>query len=82
MCLCLLQADVADEICVGDPVVLGDLVLFDEEYCPGAFALFGGGVRDAEGGESTPFVGKGAFPDGCVGTAKELSKGALFPSHR
>jgi hypothetical protein len=76
----LLGADVADEICVGDPVVLGDLGFFDEEYCSSAFYLFGGGSRDAEavGEESTPFVGKGAFPDGCVGTAKELGKGALF----
>ena len=31
------------------------------------------------GEESTPLVGKGAFPDSCVGTErKELSKGALF----
>ena len=80
MCLGLLRTDVADEICVGGPVVLGNLVLFDEEYCPGAFDLFGGGSRDAKavGEESTPFVGKGAFPDGCVETAKELGKGALF----
>ena len=30
------------------------------------------------GEESTPLIGKGAFPDGCIGTAKELGKGALF----
>ena len=37
-------------------------------------------MRDAEamGEESTPLIGKGAFPDGCIGTAKELGKGALF----
>ena len=42
--------------------------------------MFGGGARDAEavGEESTPFVGEGAFPDGCVGTAKELGNGAVF----
>jgi hypothetical protein len=84
MCLGLLRTDVADEICVGDPVILGDLVLFDEECCPGAFDLFGGGSRDAEavGEESTPFVGKGAFPDGCIGTAKEFGKEALFSGRR
>jgi hypothetical protein len=61
-------------------VILGDLVLFDEEYCSSAFDLFGGGSRDAEavGEESTPLVGKGAFLHSCVGTVKELGKGALF----
>ena len=76
----LLETDVADEVCIGDSVILGDLGFFDEEYCSSAFNLFGGGARDAEvvGEESTPFIGEGAFPDGCVGTAKELGKGALF----
>ena len=48
--------------------------------CAGAFDLFGSGARDikAMGEESTPFICKGAFPDGCVGTEKELGKGALF----
>ena len=76
----LLGMDVADEICVGDSVILGDLGFFDEEYCFSAFDLFGDGTRDAEavGKESTPLVGKGAFPDRCVETAKEFGKGALF----
>ena len=76
MCLGLLRTEVADEICVGDSVVLGDLGLFNEEYCPGASDLFGGGSRDAEavGEESTPLVGKGAFPDARVGAAKELGE--------
>ena len=75
-----LWTDVADEICVGESVILGDLGFFGEEYCPDAFYLCGGGSRDAKavGEESTPLVGKGAFLDGCVGTAKELGKGALF----
>ena len=30
------------------------------------------------GEESIPFIRKGAFPDGCVGTEEELGKGALF----
>jgi hypothetical protein len=76
----LLRTDVADEVRVGDSVILGDLGFFDEEYGSSAFDLFGGGARDAEavGEEPTAFVGEGAFPDGCVGTAKELGKGALF----
>jgi hypothetical protein len=76
----LLRTDVADEVCVGDSVILGDLGFLDEEYCSSAFDLFRGGARDAEavGEESTPFVGEGAFPDGCVGTAKELGKGSLL----
>jgi hypothetical protein len=76
----LLGTDVADEVCVGDSVILGDLGFLDEEYCSSAFDLFRGGARDAEavGEESTPFVGEGAFPDGCVGTAKELGKGSLL----
>ena len=80
MCFGLLWTDVAYEICVGDSVILGDLGLFDEKYCSGAFDLLGGGSRDAEamGEESTSCVCKGAFPDGCVGTKKELGKGALF----
>ena len=64
-------------------MILGDLGLFDEKYCASAFDLFGGGSRVAEamGKESTPFVYKGAFPDGCVGTEKEIGKGALFAGH-
>ena len=71
---------VAYEIRVGDLVILGELGLLDEKYCAGAFDLFGGGARDTEamGEELTPFIRKGAFPDGCVGTEKELGKGALF----
>ena len=61
-------------------MILGDLSLLNEKYCAGAFDLLGGGSRSSEamGEESTPFVCKGAFPDGCVGTEKELGKGALF----
>ena len=80
MCFGLLWTDVAYEIRVGDSVILGDLGRLDEKYCFGAFDLLGGGSRDAEamGEESTSCVCKGAFPDGCVGTKKELGKGALF----
>ena len=61
-------------------MVLGDLGLLDEKYCAGSFDLFGGGSRGAVamGEESTLFIRKRAFPDGCVGTEKELGKGALF----
>ena len=73
---------VAYEIRVGDSVILGDFLgLLDEKYCAGAFDLFGSGARDAAkamGEESTPFIQKGAFSDGCVGTEKELGNGALF----
>ena len=80
MCFGLLWMDVAFEIRVDDSVILRDLGLLGEKYCSGAFDLLGSGSRDAEamGKESTPFVCKGAFPDGCVGTEKELGKGALF----
>ena len=63
-------------------MILGDLGLFDKKYCASAFDLFGGGSRDAEamGEESTPFICKGAFTDGCVGTEKELGKRALIAS--
>jgi hypothetical protein len=76
----LLGTDVADKVRVGNSVILGDLAFLDEEHRSGAFHLFGGGSRDAEavGKESTPFVGKGALTDGCIGTVKELGKGALF----
>ena len=75
-----LISDVAYEIRVGGSVILGDLGLLDKKYCAGAFDLFGGGMRSAEamGEESTPFICKGAFPDGCVGTKKDLGKRALF----
>jgi hypothetical protein len=36
MSLFFLQADVADEVGVGDLVVVGDVCLFDEENGPGA----------------------------------------------
>jgi hypothetical protein len=80
MCFGLLWTDFAYEIRVGDSVILGDLGLRDKKYCFGAFDLLSAESRDAEamGEESTPFVCKGAFPDGCVGTEKELGKGALF----
>jgi hypothetical protein len=80
VCFGLLWTDVAYAIRVGDSVILGDLGLLGKKYCAGAFDLFGGGSRSAEamGEESTPFICKGAFPDGCVGTEEELGKGALF----
>ena len=82
VCFGLLRTDVAYEIRVGDSVILGDFLgLLNEKYCAGAFDLFGIEARDAAeamGKESTPFIHKGAFPDGCVGTEKELGNGALF----
>ena len=63
-------------------MILGDLSLLNEKYCAGAFDLLGGGSRSSEamGEESTPFVCKGAFPDGRIGTEKQLGNGALFSS--
>ena len=74
-----LRTDVAYEIRVGDSVILGDLGLHDEKDCASAFDLFGGGARDTEamGEESTPFIRKGAFPDGCVGTRSLVRKPCL-----
>ena len=80
MCFSLLRMDVAYEIRVGGSVILGDLGLHDEKDCASAFDLFSSGARDIEamGEESTPFIHKGEFPDGCVGTDNELGKEALF----
>ena len=63
-------------------MILGDLGLLNEKYCAGAFDLFGIGSRSAQamGEKSTPFICKGAFPDSCIRTEKELDKGALFAS--
>ena len=82
MCFGLQRMDVANEVGIGDLVVLGDLGLpFLIKYCAGAFDLFGSGASciEAMGEESTPFICKGAFPDCCIGTEEELGKkGALF----
>ena len=82
MCLGFLRTDVADEVDVGDLVVLGDLGFLDKEYCASAFDLFGSGASYTEvmGDESTPFICKGSFLDGCVRTEEKLGKGALFAS--
>ena len=78
----LWTEDVVDKVRVDDSVIFGDLGLVNEEYCAGSLYSFGGGPREAEamGKESTPFICKGAFPDGGVGTEEEFGKGALFAS--
>ena len=80
MCFGLLRTDVADEVGVGDFVVLGDLGLLDKKYCARAFDLFDGeaSYTEAMGEELTPMICKGAFPDGCVRTEEKFGKGALF----
>ena len=62
---------------------LGTWAFSIKKYCAGAFDLFGSGASytEAMGEESTPFICKGVFPDGCIGTEEELCKGALFAGH-
>ena len=84
MCLGFLQTDVADEVGVGDLVVLGGFSMKNTVPVP-LTCLFGNGASYTEtmGEESTPFIcKKGAFPDGCVRTEEELGKGALFAGRR
>ena len=80
MCFGFLWTDVADEVCVDDSVIFGDLGLVDEEYWAGSLYSFRSGSREAKamGKELTPFICKGAFPDGGIGTEEEFGKGALF----
>ena len=61
MCLGFLRTDVADEVGLGDFVVLGDLGLLNKKYCVHAFDLFGSGASytKAMGEELTPFICKG-----------------------
>ncbi len=59
MCFGLLWTDVADEVCMGDLVILGDLGLLDEQRGAGAFDLLCRRSSDAKTvfEQSSPLVG-------------------------
>jgi hypothetical protein len=71
MGLCLLRADVADKISVGDFAILGDIGFVDKKDSAGAEDLFGFGscLTETVFEEMAPFVGEtDAFPYFGVGT--------------